>query len=398
MSTFEYTAKDNGGKILTGIYTDVENAKVLRDELAKMGYKLIKARRENKNAAYKTKIKPDEIVAFTYEFAGMYGGGLSITRCLETIESQTDNKTLKAVVTDVRKQVEAGSSLKESFGRYTNVFSDFFLGMVQAGEAGGKLAETLQMSAEYLEKQAAMKNKVKAAFAYPITVVVMCLLIVTALVIFVVPVFQKLYSQLHVTLPGPTLILIFISEAVRHYWWILFPSIIATIFIVRHLYSLPSVKEKIDSIKLNIPVFGNVNRMIVASRFTRTLAMMLKSGVAIVEAIELSKHVASNSVMEKYATDMQNKIMSGSSLAEPMMQCDILPPMIQQLVGAGEESGTLPEMLQKGVDFLDVKIDRAINSLLIKIEPILSVVLGLVVGLILMGVYLPMFDYMGHIK
>jgi len=270
--------------------------------------------------------------------------------------------------------------------------------MIESGETGGKLSETLHMSAEYLEKQEDMKSKIKTAFAYPITVVIMCFLIVTALVIFVVPVFQKLYSQLHVTLPGPTLILIFLSEAVRNYWWIIIPSIAGIIYGVRYLYGIASVREKIDSIKLNMPVFGKLNRMIVASRFTRTLAMMLSSGVGVVESIELSKKVANNSVMLKFATDIQDKLMSGNSLSELLSECNVIPPMIQQLASAGEEAGALPEMLEKGVDFLDVKIERTINSLLIKIEPILSIVLGLVVGMILLGVYLPMFDYMGHIE
>jgi len=398
MSTFQYTAKDPVGNIQTGIYTDIESVKALRSELKKMGFKLLKAKLENKKAAKKTKIKQSEIVAFAYEFAGMYSAGLSIVRCLETFESQTDNAALKEVIGDVRKQVEAGSSLKEAFQEHSNVFSDFFLGMVESGETGGKLSETLHMSAEYLEKQADMKSKIKAAFAYPITVVIMCFFIVTALVIFVVPVFQKLYRQLHITLPGPTLILIFISEAVRNYWWIIIPSIAAIVYVVRYLNSVPSVREKIDAIKLNMPIFGKLNRMIVASRFTRTLAMMLASGVGVVESIELSKKVANNSVMRKFATDIQDKLMTGISLSELLVECDIIPPMIQQLASAGEEAGVLPEMLEKGVDFLDVKIERAISSLLIKIEPILSVVLGLVVGMILLGVYLPMFDYMGHIQ
>ena len=398
MSTFEYTAKDTGGNIQTGIYTDIENVKTLRQDLAKIGYKLIKAKLEKKITVNKTNVKQSEIVAFAYEFSGMYGSGLSIIRCLETFESQTDNETFKEVIADIRNQVESGVSLREAFETYGEVFSDFFLGMLEAGETGGKLSDTLQMSAQYLEKQADLKNKVKAAFAYPVTVMIMCFLIVTALVIFVVPVFQKLYRQLHITLPVPTQILIFFSEAVRNYWWIVVPSIVGIIFGVKYLYGVPLVRQKIDVIKLNMPVFGNINRMVVASRFIRTLAMMLSSGIGIVESIDLSKQVANNSEMEKFANDMQDKIMSGSTLSEPLSQCYIIPPMIQQLASAGEEAGVLPEMLNKGVDFLDIKIERAINSLLVKIEPILSVVLGLVVGMILLGVYLPMFDYMGHIQ
>lgn len=398
MAVFEYIAKDAGGNKFSGVYTDIETVKELRQELSKLGYALVKAHRGKKAAGKRTSINKAEVVAFAFEFAGMYSAGLSIIRCLETFELQTENLAFKEVVADVRQQVETGLTLREAFEKYSDIFSNFFLGMVEAGEAGGKLGETLLMAAQYLEKQSELKSKIKAAFAYPITVGVMCILIVSALVIFVVPVFQKLYSQLHVTLPGPTLFLIFLSEAARRYWWIIIPSVVLIPFFAGYFSKIPAVKARLDTMKLRLPIFGKLNRMIVASRFTRTLAMMLSAGVGIVEALDLSKQVVNNYAVDKMTVDLQEKIMTGSSLAEPMSQYDIFPPMLYQLAGAGEEAGVLPEMLQKGVDFLDKKIERSIDSMLVRIEPILSVGLGLIVGSILLGVYLPMFDYMGHIK
>ncbi|MCD6393786.1 MAG: type II secretion system F family protein [Planctomycetes bacterium] len=399
MAVFEYVAKDSTGSEFTGVYTDVESTKDLRHELSKMGYSLVKAHCQRKTGGgRKRKVKQADIVAFAFEFAGMYGAGLSIVRCLETFEGQAENSALKSIITDIREHVDTGLSLAEAFEKHRAVFSDFFLGMVEAGEKGGRLAETLQMAADYLEKQSELRNKVRSAFAYPIAVGVMCCLIVTALVIFVIPVFQKLYSQLHIDLPGPTLMLILISEIVRHYWMIAVPAIGITVFLIRRICRNPQVKKKLDSFKLKMPVFGKLNRMVVVSRFIRTFSMMAQAGVTVVEAIELARRVANNYEMEKIADNLKEEVMVGNSLAGPMSKYPLFPSMIVQLTAAGEEAGILPEMLGKGVEFLDSHIERTIQSLINKIEPIMSVLMGAIVGTILLGVYLPMFDYMGHVK
>ena len=329
---------------------------------------------------------------------GVSSAGLSIVRCLETFESQIENQAFGKVITDIREQIETGSSLTDAFEKYRSLFSDFFLGMIEAGETGGKLGDTLQMAATYLEKQAEMRSKVKAAFAYPVVVTVMCLLIVTALVIFVIPVFEKLYSQLKVPLPGPTMALIFASDIARNYWMIALPSIIAAIILIVKLVRIPAVRSRLDRMILRLPVIGKLSKMLLVSRFIRTFSMMLAAGVSVVDALELAKRVANNSEMEKIATVIQEEVMTGHSLAGPISRFKIFPPMIVQLAAAGEEAGIVAEMLGKGVDFLDSSIDRTISSLITKIEPVLSVLMGLIVGSILMGVYLPMFDYMGHVK
>lgn len=399
MAVYEYMAKDSTGNEFSGVYMDVDSKSALRQELEKMGYILVKARREKRSIRKnRNRIRQAEIIAFAYEFAGMYGAGLSIVRCLETFELQVENPALKSIITDVRQRIETGSSLEEAFEKYRSIFSDFFLGMVEAGEAGGKLAETLQMAAEYLEKQAELKNRIKAAFAYPVVVTVMCVAIVSALVIFVIPVFQKLYQQLHVPLPGPTLLLIIISQVARQYWWIALPAIVLVVLMIRQLLKNRFVRTKLDLLKLDLPVLGRLNRMVVVSRFVRTFAMMTSAGIPLVEALDFAKRVANNSEMRRIAKIMQEEIMTGNSVASPMSRFPIFPPMIVQLAAAGEEAGILPEMLTKGVEFLDSNIERSIKSMITKIEPILSVIMGAIVGTILLGVYLPMFDYMGHVK
>ena len=399
MPNYEYIAKDASGNTFNGVYSDIDNVKELKEELSKMDYKLVKCHKiKTASSATGGKIKPSEIVTFAYEFSGMYSAGLSITRCLETFGVQTETPAFKEIIMDIKQKIEQGMTLRDAFEKYKDVFSDFFLGMVEAGEAGGKLGETLHMAAVYLEKKDQLRRQVKSAFAYPIVVCVMCLLIVTALIIFVIPVFQKLYSQLDVPLPVPTMVLIFVSEVVRNYWWIATPVIVGIVMLFKTIWGKPFFRSWLDRYKLSMPVFGKLNRMVVVSGFVRTFAMMAKAGVPIVESIGLASQVADNTEMDKIAKVMQEDIMTGSSITVPMARYAVFPPMIIQMAAAGEEAGILPEMLTKGVDFLDTQIDMLIKSMLVKIEPVLSVVMGSIVGSILMGVYLPMFDYMGHIK
>ncbi len=398
MAVYEYTARDEDGNKFFGTYNDVDSVAVLRGELAKMGETLLKAKRKKTEGGKRVKIKQDEVVAFIYKFSGMYSAGLSITRCLETIEEQTENQSFKYILTDIIQSIETGTTLKEAFGKYKNVFSDFFIGMLEAGESGGKLSETLEMSASYMESQADLKRKVKAAFAYPIVVGVMCIVIVTILVIFIIPVFSKLYKQLHVPLPGPTQALVTLSVLFRSWWWIVLPVIIGSVFLFRRFSKNPNIKARWDVFKLNMPVFAKLNRMVVVSRFMRTFAMLASAGISLIKALDVASMVANNSRITEIAGQLQQSIEAGHSVASSLVDYDIFPPIITQMVSSGEEAGALPEMLNKGVDFLDKDIDQTIKALLVKLEPAMTLIMGIIVGFILMGVYLPMFDYMSRIK
>ena len=292
MAIYEYTARDEDGNKFTGTYNGVESIAVLREELAKMGNTLIKTRRSKPHAQRRQKIKQDEVIAFVYKLAGMCSAGLTITRSLETVEQQTENRTFKYILSDIRQSIETGSNLKNAFEKHNNIFSNFFIGMLEAGESGGRLAETLEISAAYMEKQADLRHKVKAAFAYPIVVGVMCVMIVSTLVIFIIPVFSKLYQQLHVALPGPTQVLVTVSEIVRHHWWLVLLFIAAAIFLSRRVSKNPRLKARWDLFKLNMPVFAKLNRMVVVSRFMRTFAMLAAAGITFVKALDIASVVA----------------------------------------------------------------------------------------------------------
>jgi type IV pilus assembly protein PilC len=398
MAVYEYTAKDETGSKFSGTYNDINSVAILREELAKTGFTLVKARRWKNPAGRHRRIKQSEIVTFAYKFAGMYSAGLSIVKCLETLEEQAENQAFKYIVADIRQKVETGSSLENAFEKHRNTFSDFFMGMIEAGEAGGKLATALEMSAAYLEKRADLKRRVKSAFAYPVVVSIMCLVVVGFLLVFVIPVFSKLYQQVHVPLPGPTLALVTLSSLVRDGWWAILLVGAGAVIILRQLSKNQHIRAGWDAFKLNMPVFAKLNRMVVVSHFTRTFAMLASVGVSLIKALDVASLVAHNTEVTKIAKELQGAIEAGNPLADSLKNYDIFPPMITQLAASGEEVGMLPEMLNKGVDFLDKDIDRAISALLVKLEPALTVIMGAIVGFILMGAYLPMFDYMGHLK
>lgn len=278
MAVYEYTARDGTGNEFNGSY-DIDSVAILRDELAKMGYVLVKTRSKTK-VAKKQRIKQADVVAFAYQFAGMCSAGLPITKCLGTLEEQAENHAFKCVIAEIRHDVEGGSSLHKAFEKHRKLFSDFFLGMVEAGESASKLSEALNLSAEYLEKRMELKRKVRAAFAYPIFVGVVCLLVLTGLLVFVVPVFAKIYRQLHVTLPAPTLLLVSLSNLIRHWWWAIPLALIPAALALRSILRSPLIRAKSDVFKLNMPVFGRLNRLVVVSQFTRTLAMLSSVGVS----------------------------------------------------------------------------------------------------------------------
>lgn len=396
MAVYEYTAKDETGREFFGTYYDVDSVAVLRDELSKTGYALVSAQRAKGLAGRRKRIKRQEVVAFAYKFAGMYSAGLSVMSCLETLEEQAENYAFKRVIADIRQSVETGSNLKRAFERHAGIFSDFFLGMIEAGETSGKLSTSLGMSAEYLEKQAELRQKVKSAFLYPIVVGIVCVVVVICLLVFIVPIFSKLYERMHVSLPAPTQVLVVLSYLVGKWWWALLIVAVAAVLMLRRWKENPRVKAKWDTFKLKMPIFAKLNRMVVVSQFTRTFAMLASVGVPLIEALEVASQVAHNYKVTQIAKELQQALRAGNPVAASFKAYDIFPPMVIQLAAAGEQAGVLPEMLNKGADVLDRDIDRTVNSLLVKLEPAMTLIMGAIVGLILMGVYLPMFDYMRY--
>jgi type II secretory pathway component PulF len=371
---------------------------MLRDELAKMGDTLVKAKRRKSRISKWNKIKHNEVVNFTYRLAGMTSAGISLTKSLETLESQTENDVFKAIISDIREKVTSGSSLTDAFEAHRKIFSDFYIGMLEAAASGGNLSQILERCAEYLEKRGDLKHKIKSSFAYPVFVGVISIIVVLVLITFIIPVFSKLYQQMHVPLPGPTQALVYLSNGIRSCWWVILSFIVLITLFLKVFSKSLYIKKKWDIFILRVPLFAKLNRMIIASHFIRTLGILVSTGVSIIKALDVADMVVHNSRVSEISGQLKHSIASGGQLASSIKKYEIFPPMIVQLAATGEESGTLSDMLNKGADFLDKDIDRTLKSLLLKIEPIMTVVMGLIVGFILLSVYLPMFDYMRHLK
>jgi type IV pilus assembly protein PilC len=397
MPAYTYTAKDDQGKTFTGTYDDIASVSLLRTDLARMGYSLVRARKQ-KTEGRRTRVRQKDVVEFTFKFAGMYGAGLGVMHCLEVLEEQAENPTMKEILGDVRQKVETGSTLKKAFEDYESIFSSYFLGMIEAGESGGELSKTLDMTATYLENRMAITQRVKNAFTYPVVVVCVCVVVISALLTFVVPMFSKIYGRMHVALPGPTQFLVLLSEIIHGYWYVIIGAIVGTVFLIKHLLKNPANKLRLDRFKLRMPVFGKLNRLVVVSRFNRSFATLISVGVPLIEALDVAKNVASNKHMLDVTEQLKEVIQAGTPVAEALKQHPLFPSIIIHMADSGEQAGKLAEMLLKGSEFMDKDIDRIVAALLVKIEPILTVSMGSLIGLILMGVYLPMFDYMNQIK
>src|SRR4030042_1996837 len=361
MAVYQYVAKDGTGRRFSGIYTDIDNVLRLRDELGKIGCILVKARRKKGSAVKRRGIKRSEMATFAYKFAEMYSAGLSIVNCLDALEEQTENPAFKAMMADIRQSIQTGSSLKNACEKYKNTFSAFFLGMIEAGETGGKLGKTLEMSAVYLEKQSDIRRKVISAFGYPVVVTIMCLVVFSFLLMFVIPVFMKLYRESQVPLPGPTRVLIWLSTLVTQQWWAILIVAAAGALIIRHLRQKPQVQQWWDAFKLKMPVFAKLNRLLIVSKYTRTFAMLISVGVPLIQALDVASIVANNHKLTDITKELQQEIKAGNPVAKSFKRYAIFPPIIIQMAAAGEQVGQLPEMLNKGAALIDKENDSWVH-------------------------------------
>ena len=398
MPTYQYIARDAAGAEYKGTYSDVCDVSALRGELSRVGYVLIQASRQKENSRRLGRIRPQDIAAFAYKLSGMYSAGLSVVQCLTTLESQAENPALQRVLADVRERIEGGASLRKAFEPHQKVFSEFFVGMVEAGETAGKLSEALQMSAVYLEKRAQLRSKIRSAFVYPASVGIVCVVILTCLLAFVVPVFINLYSKLHVPLPWPTRLLISLSSMVTGWGLLIAGGVGAGIWFGARRLDLTAFASAWNQVKLRLPMVGKLNRLILVVRFIRSFAMLNAVGLPIIDALRMAGRISASEEMIEVSESLQKATRAGCPVGEALAAHEIFPSTIVQMADSGEQVGRLSEMLQKGVDILDRDVERMIDALVVKLEPALTLIMGCVIGLVLLGVYLPMFDYMAYIE
>ena len=346
-----------------------------------------------------TRIKPKDITVFSRQFATMVSSGLSMLRCLYVLEEQTDNKKLAAVIGQIKDDVEAGISLSDALEKHPNVFNKLYVSMVRAGELGGILDEVLNRLATQLEKEDSIRRAVKSAMVYPIMIGTFALLVLIGMVMFLIPIFADMYKDLGGQLPGLTRVMMAVSDFLTGWWYIVFPAVIAVVWVIIRLKRTEGGTELWDRFKLRVPMgIGEIVRKLAVARFSRTLGTLVSSGVPILQAIEITGQAAGNVVIEKAMKDVQQSIKEGQSITGPLEKVSVFPAMVTQMIAVGEETGSLDAMLGKVADFYEDEVDASVKSLTSILEPILMIGVGSVVGLVVIAMYLPIFNMMNIVE
>ena len=338
-------------------------------------------------------IKLRDKVVFTRQLATMIAAGLAVLRALYVLEMQTTNKRLKRIIAELRADVEAGTPISDAMEKHPAAFDRLYVSMVRAGEMGGVLDTTLDRLATQLEKQDSLSRSVKSAMTYPILVACFALVALFALIIFIIPIFSDMYADLGGNLPGLTQVMVDISNALRHWWFVIIPGIIVVILALCAVKRSPQGTRAWDRLKLRIPMrIGDMVRKIAVARFSRTLATLVTSGVPILQALDITGKTAGNTVIEEAMERAKTDIRGGESIAKPLEEASVFPPMVTQMIAIGEETGALDSMLHKIADFYEDEVDAAVKQLTSIIEPIMMIVVGGLVGLIVISMYLPIFN------
>jgi type IV pilus assembly protein PilC len=341
------------------------------------------------------KIKPRSMQVFSRQFATMIEAGLNIVAALVILEEQTDDVYLAEIIGELRADVEGGLLLSQAMARHPKVFSELYVSMVQAGEASGMLDNVLDRVAEQIEKETKLKRRVKGAMIYPTVVFTFATLVLCAMLMFIVPIFANIFTQLNGKLPMLTQVVVNASNVLRHDWFIVFPLAAFIIWGFFRYKKSEQGRKKWDAFKLRVPLkIGEVVLKVTMARLLRTLATLVAAGVDIIKALEIAGSTAGNWVVERALTEVRVKVQEGVPIADPLTNDPLFPPMVSQMVKIGEETGELEKMLSKIADFYEDEVDAAIQSLTSIIEPIMMIGVGFMVGIIIVAMYLPMFKMM----
>jgi type IV pilus assembly protein PilC len=404
-STFVYRVRDKGGRLLEGTL-EADNTGLVASKLREMGYYPISIEARSSGGLQTElhipglghRVKPREIAVFARQFATMINAGLTMIRALNILGEQTANPSLAQAVVSVRGDVETGASLSQALSRHPKIFGRLFVSMVRAGEAAGVLDKVLLQLAETLERQAKLRSQIRSAAAYPVAVLFLVSGIATAMLMFVVPMFKSMYKQVGGKLPTPTLILIAVSHTFTAYFPVVVACVVAAVVGGRRFVRTPRGRMFWDSLKLRTPILGRVVHRTALSRFAHTLSVLLRSGVPILESLEITADTVNNAVLAEAIKDVQNGVKGGDTVARPLANHPSFPPMVVQMMAVGEETGALDEMLEKVGSFYDQEVESLVDGLTSLIEPLLIVIMGAMVGGMVICLYLPMFSIINQIK
>jgi len=397
-ATYTWTGKTKDGKIQKG-ETTANNKDEVVSLLRKQGIAVTAIKAKGTGMSIELKIpgfgggvSDKDIVIFTRQFATMIDAGLPLVQCLEILEGQTENKTLAKTVGEVRNAVEAGSTYADALGKHPKIFDDLYVNLVAAGEVGGILDTILARLTGYIEKNIRLKKQIKSAMVYPTIVMVVAVGVIAVLMIFVIPMFAQMFKDMGGELPGPTQIVINISNFMVSKKMLFVVGVIAAIiFGIKYIYSTKKGRLTMDGLLLKAPIFGDLIRKIAVSKFTRTLGTLMAAGVPILDGLDIVAKTAGNKVVEGAVKQTQSSISEGKTLSEPLTKSKVFPPMVTQMISVGESTGALDSMLSKIADFYDDEVDAAVDAMTAALEPALMVFLGVAVGFIIIAMYLPIF-------
>jgi type IV pilus assembly protein PilC len=397
LATFDYQVRDRAGKVVRG-RIDAESPTAVASKLKSMGYAPISITEANaglnkeiKIPGVGNKVKLKDLAVSARQFATMINSGLSLLRALAILSDQTENKALAEVYGSVRLAVEQGSSLSQALAQHPKVFPPIMVNMTRAGETGGFLDQVLVQLADNFEAEVKLRSTVKSAMTYPLVVFAFAIISMTAMLLFIVPVFSTMFEGLGGTLPLPTRILVMISEILKTFMPFIVILLIIAMILWKKYKHTPRVRNVVDPIKLKAPVFGSLFQKIALSRFSRNLGTMIHSGVPILQSLDIVADTTGNVVIARAVRDVEVSVRQGESLAGPLVNHPVFPPMVVQMMAVGEDTGSLDAMLHKISDFYDQEVEATTEALTSLIEPIMIAVVGAIVGAMIVALYMPIF-------
>ena len=400
METYIWTGKTRDGKKQKGELTANSKDDVistLRKQNIMVTSVASRAKKLSINLSLGSGVTDKDIVVFTRQFATMIDAGLPLIQCLDILAKQTENKRFASAINDIRQNVESGSTYADALKKHPRIFNDLYANMVAAGELGGILDTILNRLSKYIEKSMKLKRQVRAALVYPSTIVAVAIVVIVVLLVWVIPIFAKMFMDFGGVLPLPTRIVIGASNFMANNIIYIAGAAGALVFGLHRYYKTQNGRKTIDRLVLILPIFGMLMRKIAVAKFTRTLGTLISSGVPILDGLDIVAKTSGNKIVEEALYETKRSISEGKTLAEPLEQTKVFPPMVVQMIAVGETTGALDAMLSKIADFYDEEVDSTVGSLTALLEPMLMIFLGVVIGAIVIAMYLPIFKLAGSI-
>jgi type IV pilus assembly protein PilC len=402
MPVYQWVGKNRLNKVQKG-EMEAQSEEIVRASLLRQKISLTRIKPKPKNIFenirfLQPRIKESDVILFARQFSTMIDAGLPIIQCLDILYNQQSNAAFKKMLRQIKESVEGGATLAEALKKFPKQFDDLFVNMIAAGEAGGILDAILRRLAAYMEKAARLKAKVKGAMTYPLVTLGIAVLVLAVILIFVIPVFEEMFADFGSELPAPTQLVVTMSDMVKSKIVFIVIAFALGVFAFKKYYSTEKGQNTIDALVLRLPVFGMLLRKVAVAKFTRTMGTMLASGVAILEALDIVAKTAGNRTVERAIYNVRSGIAEGRTMADPLLESAVFPPMVCQMIAVGESTGALDAMLEKIADFYDEEVDQAVDNMTQLIEPIMLVFLGVTIGGLVVAMYLPIFKMAGAIS